>query len=211
MTSPSVMYLRWFFDQRIWKEMHYRGVRTLKYPPDMWNYQEIIVEHNIQWIVETGSRHGGSALFFADLLEARHAAGRVISVDLMPDISEGARHQRITFLTGDSGTPEMAKHIDSLLPKERGHMFMILDSDHRAAHVRRELQVLVPLLRPGDYLVVEDTIVNGHPVLPDFGPGPWEATQEYLRENPGLLLHDSAREAKFGASFAKDGYYLRKS
>src|SRR5688500_2349752 len=113
MTSPADAYLQWFFDQRIWKGMHYRGVRTLKYPPDMWNYQEIIEEHDIQWVIETGSRHGGSALFFADLLEVRGASGKVISVDLMPEISPGAKHHRISFLTGDSGASEMARNIEN--------------------------------------------------------------------------------------------------
>ena len=34
----------------------------------MWNYQEIFFERDIEWVIETGTRHGGSALFFADLL-----------------------------------------------------------------------------------------------------------------------------------------------
>jgi cephalosporin hydroxylase len=54
---------------------------------------------------------------------------------------------------------------------------------------------------------VEDTIVNGHPVRPDFGPGPLEAVDDYPRRNPGRLVHDSVREAKFGCTFAYRGYY----
>ena len=73
----------------------------------------------------------------------------------------------------------------------------------------RELRIWVPRLRSGDYLVVEDTIVNGHPVRPDHGPGPMEAIAQYLAEAPGLLAHDAAREAKFGASFAARGHYIR--
>jgi cephalosporin hydroxylase len=83
----------------------------------------------------------------------------------------------------------------------------MLDSDHAAPHVLRELNAWVPLLRRGDYLVVEDTIINGHPVRPDFGPGPMEAIIEYLAANPGRLVEDKARESKFGCTVAAHGYY----
>jgi len=76
--------------------------------------------------------------------------------------------------------------------------------------VLRELQAYVPLMRPGDYLVVEDSCVNGHPVRPDFGPGPMEAIEDFLRAHPGDLLADSPREEKFGCTFAPRGYYLKK-
>lgn len=62
---PGQDYFRWFYDNAVWKRMHYRGVRILKVPSDLWNYQEIFVEHGIKWVVETGTRHGGSALFFS--------------------------------------------------------------------------------------------------------------------------------------------------
>jgi hypothetical protein len=45
-----------------------------------------------------------------------------------------------------------------------------LDSDHSMDHVLAEMRLLRPLPCAGDYLVVEDSSVNGHPVLPGFGP-----------------------------------------
>jgi cephalosporin hydroxylase len=93
------------------------------------------------------------------------------------------------------------------LPADRKNAFLILDSDHSARHVKRELDAWIPRLRTGDYLVVEDTVVNGNPVRPDHGPGPLEAVREYVDENPQALVRDTAREAKFGATFAPEGYY----
>jgi cephalosporin hydroxylase len=210
MNPAGEAYLRWYYDTAVWKYLSYRGVRTLKLPLDMWNYQEIIVEHRLDWVLETGTRHGGSALYFADLLAARGAAGFVISVDVEHDSLQIGPHERIRLLRGDSASPGMVNAVRALLPAGRGPMFVILDSDHRKAHVLRELEAYVPLMKSGDYLVVEDSCVNGHPVRPEFGPGPMEAIEEYLGAHPGELVPDGAREGKFGCTFAPRGYFRKK-
>jgi cephalosporin hydroxylase len=202
-------YLRHYYDTGIWQRVRYRGLRTLKFVPDLWNYQEIIHERDVQWVIETGSRHGGSALFFADLLAARGAHGRVISIDIDFDTNAQVEHPGIEFLYGDSASPEIVDSVKRLLGASPGRVFAILDSDHRQDHVLRELEVYVPLLKSGDYLIVEDTCVNGHPIVPDFGPGPWEAIEKWLAANPGILHHDVERENKFGVTFAPNGYYYR--
>ena len=204
-------YLRWYYDNHVWKRLSYRGIRILKNVSDLWNYQEIIHERGVEWVVETGTRHGGSALYFADLLSARKAPGLVISVDVDHDSlqipSDGIPGLRL--LRGDSASPAVIEQIRSLLPGRRGPMFVILDSDHRMNHVLRELNAYVPLMQPGDYLIVEDTCVNGHPVRPEFGPGPMEAINTFLEHNPGLLRPDPSREEKFACTFAPRGYYVR--
>ncbi|MBL8770064.1 MAG: class I SAM-dependent methyltransferase [Phenylobacterium sp.] len=202
--------MKWYHQTNVWKQVTWRGVRTLKLPSDMWNYQEIITGHGVGWVVETGSRHGGSALYFADLLRNSGAPGRVFSIDFRPALDpRAAADPLIDFITGDSADPAIAARILDGLPADRAPLFLILDSDHAAAHVRRELDLWAPRLRSGDYLVVEDTVVNGHPVRPDHGPGPMEAIRAFRADNPGLLIADPAREAKFGATFAREGYYLR--
>ena len=209
MTPQGEAYLRWFYEANAWKGMNWHGVRTLKLPSDIWNYQEIIFEHRIEHVVETGTRHGGSALFFFEALAARGASGPVISIDVKPSLRMIQSHPGIRFLVGDSAAPELVDGALTLLPVRRGPTFLILDSDHARDHVLRELRAWVPRLNKGDYLVVEDTIVNGHPVRPEHGPGPLEAIAQYLEEAPGLLIHDRAREGKFGASFAARGHYVR--
>lgn len=203
-------YLRWYYETNVCKRLSYRGVRTLKLPLDMWNYQELIFENDLHGVLETGTRHAGSALFFADLLAASAREGSVVSVDIThQDLHPlASAHPGIRFLLGDSTAPATINTIRRLIPDDRSRgMLLILDSDHAAPHVLRELNVLVPLLRQGDYLIVEDTIVNGHPVRPDFGPGPLEALDAYLSENPNRFVHDAARESKFGCTFAYGGYY----
>jgi cephalosporin hydroxylase len=86
---------------------------------------------------------------------------------------------------------------------------VILDSDHSQTHVRAELQAYAPMVSLGSYLVVEDTNVNGHPVLPDFGPGPMEATQEFLISH-NEFVRDPSRE-KFMMTFNPGGFLRRVS
>ncbi len=202
-------YMHWYHDSNVWKNVEYRGVRTLKSVSDMWNYQEIIHTHDIGWVVETGSRHGGSGLFFADALEAKDAEGIVISVDIDSESNTAPPHPRLKFIIGDSGAANMANAIIRSLPEVRKPLFLILDSDHSKDHVVRELNAFIPLLKKSDYVVVEDTCVNGHPIRPQHGEGPYEAIHEYLELHPNMLLADKDRELKFGFTFAPDGFYIK--
>jgi cephalosporin hydroxylase len=69
---------------------------------------------------------------------------------------------------------------------------------------------LRPLLGPGDDVVVEDSNVNGHPVLPSFGPGPFEAIEDYRARYPDDYLRDEPTEKKFGFTFAPCGFLIRR-
>ncbi len=66
------------------------------------------------------------------------------------------------------------------------------------------------VLEHGDYVVVEDSNINGHPVDPEFGEGPMEAILEYEKEFPDDYTHDTKRENKFGFTFAPHGFLIRK-
>lgn len=84
---------------------------------------------------------------------------------------------------------------------------VVLDSDHSADHVTKELSIYSQFVSQGCYLVVEDTNINGHPVLPEFGPGPAEALEEFLAGN-GQFTVDESRE-KFLLTFNPKGYLRR--
>src|ERR1700682_2740248 len=107
MTPQGQAYVKWFHENNIWKMMTWHGIRTLKLPSDVWNYQEIIFERGIEHVIETGTRHGGSALFFADTLMARGGDGLVISIDIESASRQIDSHRRIRFLLGDSAAPQV--------------------------------------------------------------------------------------------------------
>ncbi len=50
-------------------ELRWLGHKLLRCPLDLWTYQEILAETRPELTIETGTYHGGSALFFASILE----------------------------------------------------------------------------------------------------------------------------------------------
>src|SRR5437667_344596 len=65
-----------------------------------------------------------------------------------------------------------------------------------------------PLVQVGDYLIVEDTSVNGHPTFPEFGPGPMEAVDRFLSENDEFVIDQ--RCERFLMTLNPRGYLSRK-
>jgi hypothetical protein len=53
MSPEGEAYLKWFHENKVWKGMTWHGVRTLKLPSDVWNYQEIIFDYRIEHVIET--------------------------------------------------------------------------------------------------------------------------------------------------------------
>jgi cephalosporin hydroxylase len=191
---------------RTWRNTRWLGRRAAKCPLDLWVYQEILFETRPDVVIETGTMDGGSALFLASVLELL-GAGRVISVDI-EERSGRPGHERIRYVTGSSTDPAT---IDTVRAEvvDGDSALVILDSDHSRNHVLAELRAYSPLVSPGNYLVVEDTNVNGNPVRPDFGPGPMEAVDLFLAESRDFEL-DRERE-KFFMTFNPRGYLRRKT
>jgi cephalosporin hydroxylase len=163
---------------------HWLGVAAQKYPTDLWIYQEIIHELRPDFIVETGTYWGGSALFLASVCEMV-GHGEVITIDIRPiaeSQSTHPTHPRITYVEGSSVAPEVVADVRRRTDGAQTVM-VILDSDHGREHVLNELKVWSDVVTEGSYLIVEDSNVNGHPVLPEFGPGPMEAIELFLSQS----------------------------
>lgn len=189
---------------RTWDDTYWLGTKVLKCPLDLWIYQEIVSQTQPDLIIETGTRFGGSALYLASLCDLRHH-GTVVSIDIEhPD--DLPRHPRLTYITGSSTAESVLAQV-ALAAEGKARVMVILDSDHSRAHVARELAAYKDFVSVGCYMIVEDTNINGHPVLPEFGEGPMEALADFLIANDHFTS-DPARE-KFLLTFNPQGYLLK--
>jgi cephalosporin hydroxylase len=197
---------RLYYDTAVWKDTYWLGVPTQKCPLDLWIYQEILYEQRPDLIIETGTAHGGIALYLACVCD-QLGRGEILTVDIYP-IEGRPEHPRVTYVTGSSTAPEVVAEVERLA-EGRERVLVILDSDHARDHVLDELRIYGRLVSPGSYLVVEDTNVNGHPVFPEHEAGPMEAVDEFLAENDEFEI-DLARE-KFFLTFNPRGFLRKKT
>jgi cephalosporin hydroxylase len=187
-----------------WHNTFWLGIHTAKCPLDLWVLQEAIFKVKPDIIIETGTGNGGSALFLASMCDLVNN-GKVLTIDI--EAKEGRpEHKRITYLVGSSTSQQIVHEVRSLI-KDGDKVMVDLDSDHTEEHVLNELRIYSKLVTKGSYIIVEDTNLNGNPVYPDFGPGPMEAVQAFLKENKDFVV-DKSKE-KFLLTFNPKGYLIR--
>lgn len=198
---------RAFYDAHdtTWKQTFWLGITVRKCAFDLWTYQEIIVETRPDLIVETGTYLGGSALYMASICDLL-GHGKVVTVDISAPAGR-PRHRRITYLQGSSVDPAIVATIARRARRAK-RVMVVLDSNHGRDHVLRELEAYGQFVTPGCYLVVEDTNVNGHPVLPEHGPGPMEAVEEFLAATDDFEV-DRTKERRL-LTFNPSGYLRRR-
>jgi cephalosporin hydroxylase len=196
---------RLFYNDRgTWLETRWLGVPAWKCPLDLWVYQEILQELRPQLIVECGTAHGGSAYFLASICDLL-GSGEIVTIDIETKPDRPV-HPRITYILGSSVDSDVVAQVRARLPAT-GNVLVILDSDHRAPHVERELSLFAGMVTVGSYLIVEDTNINNHPVGEGFGPGPMEAVTAFLQTNRQFVV-DSGRE-KYHLTFNPRGFLRR--
>ena len=188
-------HLLWYGSGNTWRVNRWLGTLTEQNPNDVWITQEILFETKPDFVIETGTLHGGSATIWAMILSQINPAARVITIDIEDGVDEAhlapIAREKVDFLVGSSTAPEIVAEVKKRVGGKSA--MVILDSDHSAKHVLAELEAYAPLVPKGGYLIVQDTNVNGHPASPGFGPGPMEAVQEFLPRHPEFQA-DRSRE-----------------
>lgn len=197
-----------YYYSKVWAQTYFLGRNVFKCPNDLWTYQEIFWEVKPDTVIECGTLHGGSTLYFAKLMDIMEIDGKVISidVDLMNDLPS---HPKIIYLHGSSVSDKILNEV-RLHTQGSKKVMVVLDSNHSMEHVFKEMEIYKNFITPGSYLVVEDSNLNGHPVHAAWGtgPGPYEAIEEFLKTHDEFEA-DKSRE-KFMMTFNPNGWLRRK-
>lgn len=187
-------------DRREDREHSWGGHRVIKFPSDLMAMQKLLHRCRPEVLVELGTQHGGSALFFSGFIEA------IVTVDITATAGRPVS-PRITCLTGDSASREIFDQVKSLVGDRR--CSVVIDSNHHAEHVDKELELYAPLVSPGQALIMEDTLVD---VL-NFrkfreGGGPLRSIAKYMPRHPEFEL-TSDIEPYLTTNFF--GYWVKKT
>ncbi|MCF7979213.1 MAG: cephalosporin hydroxylase family protein [Chromatiaceae bacterium] len=213
-----------------WYEQQWLGAPIWQLPDDLLRLQQIVSEVRPRWIIETGTKFGGSAIFFASLLRLLGCAGGdngggVITLDIHGTVEAQrilTEHPQADLvkpaILGDAADPTVAAQAKALLDG-RGPVLVFLDDNHNAEHVLREMTLYGPLVTPGSYLIVADTVFGdlaGTPVgtptakYPDVAASnPRVAVERFLAEHP-----EFERDLRFlesGIGNFLDGFLRRVS
>ena len=173
---------------------------------DLWVIQETIAEIRPALLVECGTNHGGSALFYAHLFDLI-GQGDVVTIDVQR--LHALAHPRITCLQGSSVAPEIVGEVAARVRDARGPVLVILDSDHSEAHVRAELDAYARFVTPGSYVQVQDGVIDELPIFASDRPGPLPAITSFLRDNPHFEI-DHARCRRFPVTHHPLGWLRRR-
>jgi cephalosporin hydroxylase len=159
------------------------GVGLRKLPSDCLAIHRLLYRCKPRVVLETGSSQGGSALMIASWAD-HLGLEQIISVDIHD--APRPRHPLIRFLVGDSSQPQFSATIHEMVGGRA--CSVILDSDHHAPHVRKELALYHDLVKSGQALIVEDTLVD---VLRfrkfRAEGGPLRALGEFLATHPEFV------------------------
>jgi cephalosporin hydroxylase len=160
-----------------WYRQSWLGVPIWQLPDDLMLLQRIVTAIRPALIVETGTKYGGSALFFASLLDLLDLPdSRVITVDICETEEAStllASHRLAPYvqerLVGSSLDPEVLTTVAAAVAKASGPVLVFLDDWHGGEHVLAELQAYAPFVGSDGLLIVADTSfadLAGTPVAP---------------------------------------------
>lgn len=186
-------------DNLRWYEQTWLGVPVWQLADDLVALQRIVFDANPKWIVETGTKFGGSAIFFASLLammgRTPEAGGGVITVDIheTPEARKFLSEQPHRFapfvrqrLIGDAKAPETLAAINATVAADPGSVMVFLDDWHDGDHVYAELQLYPQLITPGGILIVADTTFEDLADTPALASS--EKYPDAKRSNPRVAL-----------------------
>jgi cephalosporin hydroxylase len=205
--------MKLFHETPISQSLWFHNVRVIKNPLDLWMMQQIVYELRPDFIVETGTWLGGSALYWASLLDGMGLVNsRVLTVDIQDLKQAAAPHplwkKYVDFFHGSSTD---AAIVSEITRRVKGRKTIVtLDSNHVMQHVLRELRMYSPMVSHGSYLIVEDTHLDGVPTDGGDEAGPLAATVMFLQEGGSRDFEQDFQREAMVMTFNPGGWLRRK-
>ncbi|WP_417425568.1 cephalosporin hydroxylase family protein [Hoeflea sp.] len=210
------------------------GRPAIQFPNDAWALQELVWKVRPDLIIETGIAHGGSLIYSASLLalldlcdatergetlDPRQPSRKVLGIDI--DIRAHNRQAieahpmaaRIEMIEGSSIAEETVAAVRQIASGYK-RILVCLDSHHTHDHVLAELEAYAPLVSPGSYCIVFDTLVEDMPAALSanrpWGPGnsPKSAVHAFLKSRSDFVI-DKRIDRKLQITVAPDGFLRR--
>jgi cephalosporin hydroxylase len=197
------LWLKASFYHRVMYEPTWLGIPIIQLPNDIVFLQELIWKIRPDVIIETGVAHGGSAIFYASILDLL-GKGRVIGIDIeirkynRLAIESHPQSRRIELIEGSSIDPGIVDDLRKRVSRSSS-VLVSLDSNHSYEHVLREMEIYSEFVPPGGYMVVMDGVQELLCDTPNAKEG-WD------RDNPLAAIREflsSHRDWRY------DPYYTR--
>jgi cephalosporin hydroxylase len=206
-----------------WFRNHWLGVPIWQLPDDLMGLQQAITAIRPGLIIETGTKYGGSALFFASMLNLLGLEqSRVVTIDVNPTAEAHAvQHEQALaryvsdWLVGSSVDPAILDVVTARVVDRTGPVMVFLDDWHGGEHVLAELRAYQQFVNSEGLLIVADTSfadLAGTPVAPFRSlvtSNPRTAVNQFLAENAVFERCEDYLSASGLSNFA-DGYLRRK-
>lgn len=182
----------------------YKGIRCLKSPIDIAIYFRLIWDLQPKTIIEIGSKFGGSAMLLADICAMYDFETRIYSIDVKPP---NKKYRNVSFLKGNVNALGL-QFDESFLTKLPRPLLVIEDSAHTYEGCLSALNFFSNVLLKGEYLIIEDGILEEMGWADRYGGGPNKAIEDYFVKHPSTYLLDQTYCDMFGknATYNPNGY-----
>jgi len=159
----------------------WRGVPCQKDPFDLALYPLLLWRERPRTIIEIGTKYGGSALWFSDTCRALGLETRIITIDIKKREIPSAAN--VEFIHGNGRNLANALP-QALMRSIERPLLVIEDADHHSATTLAVLTFMDNYLLPGEYIVVEDGIIESlHDDTGRYGGGPQQAIEQFLKQH----------------------------
>lgn len=163
-------------------KMFYKDVPIIKCPLDYVLYQMILWEVKPDLIIEIGTNRGGSALYFADLLDII-GHGEIHTIDIEDMVYEEVKkHKRIKLFK------EGFQNYDLKNAENFKNVIVIEDGSHTYEDVKATFDKLNSVVSKNSYFIVEDGIIDKLGWKRKYSGGPNKAIKEIILHNESFTI-----------------------